>query len=336
MKRLIICSDGTWQSLESPYATNVVKILQSILSTDAAQVPQLVYYDPGVGTTEAGDDRLSGGAFGAKLDKHIVDAYRFLALNWEAGDEIFLFGFSRGSYTVRSLAGMIFNCGLVQREHLRQVPAALRIYRDRLNHPSDRESRNFQQFYSGKPEITALCCFDTVGSLGIPDLPFLPFVGQWDDARYRFHDTRLSPIIKQAFHAAAIDEHRKVFDVTLMEAHPNVPDQLQQVWFAGDHSCIGGGSVSKVSIANIALEWMLESLRPLGFSFDKTKIPGGMSTAPAQHFSEDRGAFDIAGRVERAIPVNATLHPSVKERWKADPHYRPKNLRPFAPALDTP
>ena len=106
MKRLIVCCDGTWNDLEMPYPTNVAKMAIAVTPSDADGVPQVVCYDEGVGTGK-GLDRVSGGAFGKGIDKNIEEAYKFLTVNYEPGDEIYLFGFSRGSYTVRSLAGMI-------------------------------------------------------------------------------------------------------------------------------------------------------------------------------------------------------------------------------------
>ncbi|MBV8886356.1 MAG: DUF2235 domain-containing protein, partial [Chroococcidiopsidaceae cyanobacterium CP_BM_RX_35] len=107
MKRLVVCCDGTWQALNSPYPTNVVKIAQAVKPITTNNILQTVFYDQGVGT---GDefDKITGGVFGWGIDKVIQDAYRFLSLNYVAGDEIYLFGFSRGAYTVRSLAGLIY------------------------------------------------------------------------------------------------------------------------------------------------------------------------------------------------------------------------------------
>ena len=106
MKRLIVCCDGTWQKLANSCPTNVVKIAQAIKPVASDGTPQIVFYDEGIGT---GDEinRITGGAFGWGIDQNIQDAYRFLCLNYEAGDEIYLFGFSRGAYTVRSLAGLL-------------------------------------------------------------------------------------------------------------------------------------------------------------------------------------------------------------------------------------
>ncbi len=222
-KRLIVCCDGTWQDLETRHPTNIVKLLQAILPEGVISgepAPQIAYYDSGVGTRDLAN-RLAGGAFGLGLDTDVAEAYRFLVLNWEPGDEIYLFGYSRGAYTVRSLAGLIYNCGLIKRPFIRQTDAAIGLYRDREKRPKADESRNFRRSFSRDARITAIGCFDTVGSLGIPDLVrFLPF-DNWANARYSFHDQELSPIVDHAFHAIGIDERRKVFAATPMEAHPS-------------------------------------------------------------------------------------------------------------------
>ena len=107
MRRLIICCDGSWHRLASRYPTNVVKLAQAVKRRDGKRVPQVVHYAEGVG---AGNKSRLAGILGLGLDEDIREAYTFLALNYEPGDEVFLFGFSRGAYTVRSLAGLIHCC----------------------------------------------------------------------------------------------------------------------------------------------------------------------------------------------------------------------------------
>jgi len=337
MKRLVICSDGTWQSERSKYPTNIAKIAQAVRTSDSTGTQQIVYYDSGVGTRSK-RDRVGGGAFGWGLDQAIKHAYRFLALNWEQGDEIYLFGFSRGAYTVRSLAGLLNCCGLVSREHLRQVPVAMDLYRAREIEPSDPKSKNFRRSFSKEVQVTALCCFDTVGSLGIPDLvPFLPFDNMLN-AKYQFHDTELSGIIANAFHAVAIDERRKVFGVTKMDQSRRNPNQsIKEMWFVGDHGCVGGGSAEKAALSNLTLGWLISEIESasLGLSFDPTKIQGGTKGNVLASFNEDRGFLDFAGRRWREIEGGvAALHATVKRRWQGTPGYRPKNLEGFASSLN--
>lgn len=114
MKNIIICSDGTWQSPESDTSTHILRIARGIAPEDAAGNKQVVFYDWGVGSD---GNPLTGGATGKGIDKNILDCYRFLVHNYDDGDAVYLFGFSRGAYTVRSLAGLIGNCGILRREH---------------------------------------------------------------------------------------------------------------------------------------------------------------------------------------------------------------------------
>ena len=121
MKRLVVCCDGTWQDLESSYPSNVVKLTQGIKPIADDGTEQIVFYDAGIGTE---NQKLSGGAAGVGIDRNIQDGYRFLCLNYTPGDEIYLFGFSRGAYTVRSLAGMIHCSGLAKRHNVTNAAEA--------------------------------------------------------------------------------------------------------------------------------------------------------------------------------------------------------------------
>lgn len=334
MKRLIICSDGTWQRLESTYPTNVVKISQAIKPV-VENTPQVVFYDEGVGTESLGS-KIFGGAFGWGLDKNIQDGYRFLCLNYEPGDEIYLFGFSRGAYTVRSLAGMIYCSGLLRRAQIRHAPEAYDLYRDRDAKPDLPQAEKFKKEHCFENvTITLLACWDTVGSLGVPDeIPGIP-IDDWINEKYEFHDTTLSPIIHNALHAVAIDELRKVFDVTPMNKSKHNPAQkLTQVWFPGDHSAIGGGSEAKSGLSDAALEWMIEMVGEykLGLDFDKRHIPTGTTPDHTIHFDNSlRGiykALNPKGGFEREITGTFNdLHISVKRRWRDREDYRPQNLK---------
>ena len=175
---------------------------------------------------------------GRGIDRNIQDAYRFLCINYSPGDEIYLFGFSRGSYTVRSLAGLLSHCGLLKREFLRDIPKAYENYRKR----ADRDSREMIELIphchpnaelDNRVPITLLACYDTVGSLGVPDhFHHIPIGKLVKRDRYAFHDTVLSDIIQHALHAVSVDENRETFSLTPMQKHPEFQGQtLYQVWF---------------------------------------------------------------------------------------------------------
>lgn len=368
MKRLVVCSDGTWQSLESPYPTNVIKIAQAIKPIASDTVDQVIYYDEGIGTggnilttedlktpltrigigaglVEKVLEAAFGGAFGKGIDKNIQDAYRFLCLNYAPGDEIYLFGFSRGAYTVRSLAGMLYYSGLLKRPNVREVPRAYELYRAHSK-AHDPELVKFRQEYCvnlpNYPEeyrvpITLLGCWDTVGSLGIPDIiPFLPGERLINKDRYKFHDTCLSSIIQYALHAVAVDEARNTFSLTPMNPSSDQQKQrLRQVWFPGEHGCIGGGDAKTSGLSDGALQWMMEAIGKfnLKLEFDTQLIPEKYKLNPQADCSyASQGSLrqiftTIAGAQPREIPKDAEIHPSVQERIKRRSDYRPVNLK---------
>ena len=376
MKRLVVCCDGTWQDLEKDYPTNVVKITQAIKHLDDRGIEQIVYYDEGIGAESnispeedltflgAGHreqllEGIKGGGLGKGIDKNIRDAYRFLCLNYAPGDEIYLFGFSRGAYTVRSLAGMLYHCGLVKRPYLRKIPQAYELYRAQLS-PHEPKIAQFRQDYGhsdpkyrDRVPITLLGCWDSVGSLGLPDiissLPIDKFINR---DRYKFHDTTVSPIVENALHAVAIDEDRKTFSVTLMEKSPEAKSQtLKQVWFPGDHGCVGGGTEPQSKLADSALLWMMESIEEIGLDlkFDPDQIPESekIDSDPAYDYEpqQDKNILSkltggrltgnlmgdltkLAGKNIRQIPQEDEIHFSTFERWQKVPDYRPSNLDP--------
>jgi len=339
MKRFVVCCDGTWQKLSSSYPTNVAKIAQAVKPVSNDGIPQIVFYDEGLG---AGDelDKLVGGAFGWGIDQNIQDAYRFLCLNYSQGDEIYLFGFSRGAYTVRSLAGMIYCSGLLARPKIRSAPEAYRIYCDRDIKPSHPEAQGFRATYGECVMITLLGCWDTVGALGVPDqIPLLP-IDDWLNAKYKFHDTTLSSIIQKALHAVAIDELRKVFDVTPMQRSPKFDAQvLHQVWFPGEHGSVGGGTKEQRGLSDAALQWMMNESGNLGLGleFEPNNVEDGIHPDPTIDFDNEPGIiYQVTGTKQRSITGSFNdLHESVKKRWQARSDYRSENLQKFQSALAT-
>jgi uncharacterized protein (DUF2235 family) len=225
MKRLVVCCDGTWNQWGQGHPTNVVKTARAIApsapgATPGQTIPQIVFYDEGVGTGNF-IDRLRGGMFGYGLDSNIEDAYRFLVNNYEPGDEVYLFGFSRGAYTARSTAGLIRKCGLLKKRNGDRIGQALELYRRRDSSADADDAKSFRAAYS-HPEpaplpgeryafvlrIHFIGVWDTVGALGIP-LPSLQWI-PWNN-RYKFHDETLSSTVRNAFHAVSIDEQRGSF-----------------------------------------------------------------------------------------------------------------------------
>ncbi|MEU0541454.1 DUF2235 domain-containing protein [Nocardia sp. NPDC005978] len=279
MKRLVVCCDGTWKAESSSTVSNIVKIAQTVCltGTDGAGEPvgQRVYYISGPGARGFASDRLLGGAFGLGLEANLSAAYWQLALNWEPGDEIFIFGFSRGAYTARSLAGMIHRLGILTYAAMiaGKYPEALRIYQQRKANPMDADPPEWAEFrrahcYPDPVKINFLGVFDTVGAMGIPGIT------AW---RHRFHDVRLSSSVHCARQALALDERRRSFEPCLWEVPVELAekyrrtDRVKQVWFEGVHSDIGGG-YPECALSDITLRWMIAEAAAEGLAFDQSRL----------------------------------------------------------------
>ena len=318
MKRLVVCCDGTWNTPEMESPTNVVRLARAVRTRDANQVLQIVYYDEGVGT-HGPIDRLVGGAMGAGLDFNVRQAYRFLAGNYEEGDEIYLFGFSRGAYTVRSLAGMIGLAGMLGRHQLTSVHDAYELYRDEKE-PAGAGATKFRECHrTSVPRITLLGCWDTVGAMGIPDK--LPGIGLDNlfNKRYRWVNTTLGSHVDHALHAMSIDERRKEFEPTPMES-VTTGQTLKQVWFPGDHGSVGGGDHHKEPLARAALDWMVECIAGvgLGLAID-TRFEGMLASDHNAYSSASRSP--IYGREPRDLGSAPEFHGSALRRFVDLPHY---------------
>jgi uncharacterized protein (DUF2235 family) len=331
VKRLVICCDGTWQRLASPFPTNVERIAQAVKSQSSNGIAQVIYYHEGVGTWNE-IDKLLGGAFGIGIDQHIQLAYLFLALNYDPGDEVYLFGFSRGAYTVRSLAGMLHRCGLVKEQNIRQIPAAYKLYRlpRNLTAQQRQELDKFRGDHCISCEVHLLGCFDTVGALGVPNqIPWLPIDKILND-RLRFHDTTISGIVRRAMHACAIDERRKSFELTPMMRNWSFSNQsVEQMWFVGDHECIGGGDPEKVLLSNITLHWMMARIEwlGLGLELDFSAQPDAQNSDYLKEFLPDiRFIFRLTGLINREIDFQDAIHESALKRFLENAHYQPATL----------
>ncbi len=349
MKRLVVCCDGTWQDLSRSCPTNVVKIAQIIKPIAQNGTPQLIHYQPGLGTKPDEFDRITGGALGWGIDTAIQEAYRFLCFNYEPGDEIYLFGFSRGAYTVRSLAGFLYCAGLLRRPHIRKVPQAYELYRERTLKPSDPAAIAFRRDYGKAVPIKLLACWDTVGGLGVPNQ--IPWLSEWVNTKYQFHDTKLNRQIKHALHAVAIDEQRETFEVTPMTISEDARTTLNQVWFPGTHSCVGGGLLDSSGLSDAALQWMIEMIGKLRLGLEFVDYPekvadGGIQPDYTISFDcQTKDLLALGGISDRTLCSSdndcqtffeQNIHLSAKQRWALTqaPLYRPKNLEPYQQSLD--
>ena len=326
-KRIIICSDGTWNNPEQKNVTNVVRTARAILPVDGRGTPQLVFYDWGVGSEGVGN-KVAGGALGKGIDKNIQDAYRFIVHNYVDGDEIYLFGFSRGAYTARSTAGLIRNIGILKKIHAHLIPRGYKLYRQKSKSDAPR-AIEFRRRYSREARIAFVGVWDTVGALGIPSR----ILRHLNKKQYAFHDTSLSKIIVHACHAVAIDEKRVDFKPTLWERLPREGQKIEQHWFAGVHCDVGGGYAEK-GLSDVALRWMWSRAASSGLAFDRRYQRRYVAANPLGKLHRSwKGIYWAKGTHHRPIgelpPQLRGLHPSVRERYLRKRDYRPKKLVAF-------
>lgn len=321
-KRIIFCADGTWDGTSNN--TNVSKFYNALLVTSE----QLPFYDNGVGADGNPIERLAGGAFGLGLFNKIKDGYTKIAHVYEAGDEILIFGFSRGAYTARSLAGMIAICGLPTANFDDAlVETAFEAYRNKDQRAALLATLN--PFNMDNAKITMVGVWDTVGSLGIPAA-----IGGVSPLLYGFLDTSLHPDVLHAYHALSIDERRAEFPPTLWTGNTAPGQTLEQVWFCGCHSDVGGGTAvgandAGTTLSDITLAWMMAKAAALGVQF--------ASVATAKYFLPVASKYSLdeiheswtplwGFPLRRTIPPNVSLSGSVAVRCQNDATYRPSNL----------
>jgi uncharacterized protein (DUF2235 family) len=311
MKRIAIFADGTWNSPEQGGATNVLQMARAV-QPEMDGTEQVAFYDWGVGTDRK---KIAGGITGAGIDKNIMDCYRFIVHNYNEGDKLFFFGFSRGAYTVRSLAGFIRNCGLLKRKHANQIPAAYRLYRKRgkTSSPDETQAVKFRKDYAvaNITPIEFVGVWDTVGALGIP----VPFWGTLGEREFLFHDTEPSKIIQHARHAVSIDENRQDFEPTLWNEKPGL--DLHQVWFAGVHSDVGGG-YDETGLSHCASHWILNQANGFGLEFESHFIDALKPDPGDKQHNERKGIY--LARKEFVRTIKGPLHKSVKQRWDINAH----------------
>lgn len=304
MKRMVFCFDGTSNRLIVENPTNVVLTAESVQPTADDGTAQLIFYDEGVGTTKG--QKVRGLVFGKGLDQNLADAYRFLIFNYTPGDEIYIFGFSRGAYTARSFGGLLAHSGIPNRRYADQVDSAIAHYRTR-NKSAEFEQemmafrskycwdvcvseaedewrvRNSPGYTAGKApllRITYIGVWDTVGGLG---LPAHYFISRFTNKKYEFHNTNLSSFVRSGRHALAIDERRKSFPPTLWTnldernaaagSEPGAKDAYyQQKWFPGTHSSVGGGgTANRHGLSDQALHWVWEGAMRIGLDLDASE-----------------------------------------------------------------
>jgi uncharacterized protein (DUF2235 family) len=343
-RNLVICCDGTGNQFGEENS-NVVKLYSFLLKDPSRQV---AYYDPGVGTMS--DDRLVtplskkasrlfGLAFGYGFARNISDAYSFLMDHYQDGDQVYLFGFSRGAYTARALAGMLHICGLLEPGHQNLIPYAYALYLKTGKPEAQAIAEQFKKTYARDCKPRFLGLWDTVTSLG------------WAYKRSTLPFTTNNPDPAIVRHAVAIDERRTYYR---QNRWGNLFAQdVKQVWFAGAHSDVGGSYPEPESgLSKLALEWMGDEAQDAGLLVDPLRYQevvygiGGSGVGPdptaqlhkslkgpwwilefiPKNYTLDRRRVFLPGGRTRRIRPGETLHWSVLERLARVPGYRPKNL----------
>jgi hypothetical protein len=347
-KRIILLLDGTWNDAEFGNTdTNIVRLRDGIarrlqisetnghgdgkyaVTSIAFQKKEnFVFYERGVGTG-AFLNRWTGGAFGEGLSRNIRRAYKFLSYYYNEGDQVFIFGFSRGAYTARSLVGYIHSAGLLLRDNCTEIleNTAWGFYR---TPPNDRLPGVWSSLtpYVHRREAVRIAClgvFDTVGALGIP----LSYFRVANRDKYEFHNVELSSITDQNLHALAIDELREPFEATVWRRSQfkQFNTVTEQVWFPGTHADVGGGYIiqenrsggSIATLDDLTLSWMIKRIKaryedfPIDDLEDLQRSHENAALAP-QH-NPRRWLYRLMPRALRSvanIPVNARAFPLLR------------------------
>ena len=346
-KTWIVCIDGTWNQpgqkdrdpvtvTETAAPSNVVRTWEALantsLTTDfyygsiAPIKPKILFtgvegeviYLAGIGTSGTVETHILEGATGTGTSERIRDAYRFLAERYHQGDRIYGFGFSRGAFAIRSLAGFIDLAGMPKQPRALKEEELLEIYDAYM----DGRLVDKTRYGTIDTMIDFIGVWDTVGALA-----FGRTLGN-------FH--RINPgNVKRVAHALALDEERQRFEPSFWDAPATAATQIEEVWFSGCHTNIGGG-YADANLSNIALFWMLQSPRDAGLPLDARGIPGfdlkdprGLQRDSYKEFYDCMGL--IGGIAEslhlkrepRAIRARQRIHQSVFDRMQESPGQQP-------------
>ena len=306
MKNLVVCSDGTGNSNVKKRGTNVYKLYEAVDTHDHRARPeltrQMTFYDDGVGTQSLKWLKLISGAFGLGLSRNVRQLYAEICRVYEPGDQIYLFGFSRGAFTVRTLAGLLGDCGVVDQSHWDSEPelhsivrrawrAHKRRYRAWIGRKllwflksSEEVTTSFRRRYSrGQPvAIKFMGVWDTVAAHGFPVAHFVDIVNTliW---RFSFPDLLLGAHVERASQAIAIDDERKTFKPMLWDqTGADDAQRIQQTWFAGMHANVGGG-YPQHGMSLVSLRWMIDAASAQSLRFRPSKI---------QQYREEQNVHD--------------------------------------------
>ena len=327
-RNVVLLFDGTWNNTRDE--TNVVRMRRALDSSGENDPRQPCLYLRGVGTSW--HNWLTGGLFGRGLSENIQRAHGWLSAMHRPGDRVFVFGFSRGAYSARSLVGLVRKCGLLNSND--HVQRAYALYRDKRIAPDHPRAVQFRAEHSREIRVRFIGVWDTVGALGVP-LSGVPFSKDY----YRWHDTSLSKIVDYGYHAIAVDERRADYKPAVWTSddrkkkHGNI--DVEQRWFVGAHSNVGGGYLNRPPdcLPKIALRWMQDKAEAAGLRLrDKVEVDAKDCLAAVNDSYREfaLGIYAFFNKPQKRTfgkGVNETVDPSVWRRLAQDPKYRPESLR---------
>jgi uncharacterized protein (DUF2235 family) len=257
-KNIVVFSDGTNQEGGEGSPTNIYKIYRMLENRTPDQIS---FYDRGLGT---GWRKLSGNALGSGISKNIKECYQFIFDDFESGDQIFLFGFSRGAATVRSLSGFIHLFGLLPKSRPELIDQAWKIYKVKDRVSREEKAKNFlSKHHNMWARIKFLGVFDTVAALGVPSKFISRAMDRIPSMKHKFHNFDLSESVENAYQALSIDDERKTFHPLIWNPRIRNYQNMEQVWFSGVHTDVGGGYPEQ-GLSDISLEWMLAKAQANG------------------------------------------------------------------------
>lgn len=249
-KNIVIFSDGTGQEGGKGANTNIYKLFNMIEDRTKNQIS---FYDAGLGT---GWRKVSGNVSGAGISKNILECYTFIFENFEAGDQIYLFGFSRGAATVRSLSSFIHYFGVIPKSRPELIKQAYKIYKISNDEKRKAKAKDFvARHHTMWTRIKFLGCYDTVAALGLPIKPLSVLINKIPGMQHSFQNFKLNETVENAYQALAIDDERKTFHPILWDTDRLDYQSIKQVWFCGMHTDVGGG-YDKKDLSDVSLNWM--------------------------------------------------------------------------------
>lgn len=283
-KNIVVFSDGTGQEGGTGNNTNVYKLFNMVEDRTSSQI---AFYDRGLGT---GWRKIGGSIFGAGISRNIRECYEFIFENYNAGDKIHLFGFSRGATTVRSLSGFIHMFGILPKSRPELIERAFKIYKIRSSRKRNRKATEFvNKHHTMWTKIQFLGVWDTVAALGVPFKLLDVILDKIPFFRHKFHDLKLSKCVVHARHALAIDDQRLTFHPILWEAEVKQDQSIKQVWFCGMHADVGGGYAEQ-GLADITLSWMVQEATDKGLLIFEAH-PVSLKPDPDGVAHDSRGSF---------------------------------------------